>query len=296
APGRAPSLPPIDGLAEARPWTNREATTAHAVPASLLVLGGGVVGVELAQAYATLGAQVSLVEVGPALIAREESFASEEVLEATRGLGVDVRLSAGIQRVARNGHVTMTLVDGAELTGDELLVAAGRHAATGGLGLDSVGVEPGNGGFVEVDEQLRVPGKPWLYVVGDANGRALLTHVGKHQGRIAADVIAGRDARLRDDGPPPRVIFSDPQVAAVGHTLASAQGAGRGVGAVDHPAAATAGSSFVGRNAPGTARMVVDEDARVLAGATFTGPDVADELHAATIAVVGRVSLDDLWH
>jgi pyruvate/2-oxoglutarate dehydrogenase complex dihydrolipoamide dehydrogenase (E3) component len=142
-----------------------------------------------------------------------------------------------------------------------------------------------------------VPGHDWLYVIGDANGRALLTHMGKYQGRLAADRILGHAAPLRSDGAlSPRVTFTDPQVAAVGHTLASAQEAGIDARAVDVPTEGNAGGSFVGRGAPGTARIVVDEDRRIIVGATFTGPEVAEALHAATIAVIGEVGLDDLWH
>ena len=144
-----------------------------------------------------------------------------------------------------------------------------------------------------------MPGHDWLYAIGDANGRALLTHMGKYQARIAADVILGRDAKLDDHagGPlSPRVVFTDPQVAAVGHTLASAQEAGIDARAVDTETSGTAGGSFYGRNAPGTSRLVVDESRRVLVGATFVGADVSEFVHAATIAVVGEVTLDRLWH
>jgi dihydrolipoamide dehydrogenase len=150
---------------------------------------------------------------------------------------------------------------------------------------------------VEVDDTMRVPGHGWLYVVGDANGRALLTHMGKYQARLAADHILGRPVQLRSDGrQSPRVIFTEPQVAAVGHTLASAQEAGLNVRAVDTPTEGNAGGSFVGHDAPGTARIVVDDDRRVIVGATFTGVEVAESLHAATIAVIGEVPLEHLWH
>jgi dihydrolipoamide dehydrogenase len=158
-----------------------------------------------------------------------------------------------------------------------------------------VGLEPGKP--IEVDDRMRAGGSDWLYAVGDVNGRALLTHSGTYQARVAADNVLGRDARATADGPmSPRVIFTDPSVAAVGHTLASAREAGLKVRAVDHPVSAVAGASFVGRDAPGTVRLVIDEDRDVLAGATFTGPDVAEMLHAATIALVGEVPIDRLVH
>jgi dihydrolipoamide dehydrogenase len=298
APGSAAAIPLIPGLREASPWTSREVTTAGAIPASLLVLGGGVVGVEMASAYASLGADVTVVEAGPRLIAGEEEFASELVRESLEALGVEVALgvrASGVRREASSAPVTLELEDGRSFAGEELLVATGRRPRTDMLGLESLGLEPG--GPVEVDERMRVPGHEWLYVVGDANGRALLTHMGKYQGRIAADDILGRAAGPFGGEPPvTRVIFTEPQVAAVGHTLASAGEAGLKVRAVDAPVGENPGGSFVGLGAPGTARIVVEQDRRVLVGATFTGVEVAESLHAATIAVVGEVPLERLWH
>jgi len=292
------AIPAIPGLREAAPWTNREATTANHVPASLLVLGGGVAGVEMAQAYVSLGASVTIVEAGPRLIATEEEFASDLVRESLERLGVQVLLdtTAGAVRRAHAGaSVTLELEDGSSVTGEELLVAIGRRPRTEALGLESLGLQPG--GYVEVDEAMRVPGHPWLYAIGDVNGRALLTHMGKYEGRIAADAILGRPAASPAHGRVvPRVIFTEPQVAAAGHTLASARKAGMNVRAVDQPVGANAGASFVGHGAPGIVRLVVDEDRRVLVGATFTGVEVAESLHAATIAIVGEVPIDLIWH
>jgi pyruvate/2-oxoglutarate dehydrogenase complex dihydrolipoamide dehydrogenase (E3) component len=306
APGSGASIPPIPGLRESRPWTNRETTTAKAIPASLLVLGGGVVGVEMACAYASLGAKVTVVEALPRLIAGEEELASGQVKDALEAAGVEVIVGTKATAVQREedgrGPVTLELEDGRSYTGDELLVAIGRVPHTDDLGLETLGLMKSDPPTqpVEVDETMRVPGHEWLYVVGDANGRALLTHMGKYQARIAADHILGRTGEttvLRSDGRlAPRVIFTEPQVAAVGHTLASARQAGLNVRAVDTPTEGSAGGSFVGRGAPGTARIVVDEDRRTIVGATFTGVDVAESLHAATIAVIGEVSLERLWH
>jgi dihydrolipoamide dehydrogenase len=305
APGSGALIPPIPGLREAEPWTNREVTTASAIPASLLVLGGGVVGVEMAQAYSSLGAEVTVVEGLARLIAGEEELASELVREALEQAGV--RVITGVKATAArrerkpdgaHGPVTLELDDGRSLTGDELLVAVGRKPHTDSLGLEALGLEGGRP--VDVDDTMRVAGHDWLYVVGDANGRVLLTHMGKYQARLACEHILGRGGEatvLRSDGhTSPRVIFTEPQVAAVGHTLASAREAGLNVRAVDVSMDATAGASFVGHGAPGTARIVIDEDRRVLVGATFTGVDVAESLHAATIAVIGEVPLERLWH
>jgi pyruvate/2-oxoglutarate dehydrogenase complex dihydrolipoamide dehydrogenase (E3) component len=296
ATGTEPLVPPIPGLREANPWTNREAVTADEVPASLVVLGGGTVGVELADAFASFGSRVTVIEAGPRVLAREEPFAGDEVCAAFAAAGIEVRADTRATAVSRaDGRVTVELDDGSSVSADEILVAVGRHILSADLGLDDLGAERGRP--IEVDDALRVPGHDWLYVIGDANGRALLTHMGKYQGRIVADRILGRDVPLRSDGGlSPRVTFTDPQVAAVGHTLASAQEAGIDARAVDVPTAGNAGGSFVGRGAPGTARIVVDEGRRIIVGATFTGPEVAEALHAATIAVIGEVSLDVLWH
>jgi pyruvate/2-oxoglutarate dehydrogenase complex dihydrolipoamide dehydrogenase (E3) component len=309
APGSAAAIPPIPGLHEAEPWTNREVTTAAAIPSSLLVLGGGVVGVEMAHAYASLGAQVTIVEAAAHLIAGEEQFASELLLEALEGLGVEVVLGTKATAVRRaeaaqgsargaRGPVTLELEDGRSLTGEELLVAVGRQARTGELGLESLGLQGGQA--VTVEDTMQVPEHDWLYVIGDANGRVLLTHMGKYQARLAADHILGRAGEgevLRSDGRlSPRVIFTEPQIAAVGHTLASATDSGLNVRAVDRPLEANAGGSFVGRGAPGAVRLIVDRDRHVLVGATFTGIEVAESLHAATVAIIGEVTLERLWH
>ena len=295
ATGSSATIPDVDGLAEAKPWTNIEATTAKRVPARLFVLGGGVVGVEMAQAWSSLGSRVTLVHRGPRLIEREEPFASAQVEEALREGGVDVRLETTVASVERNGAVRVELGDGGTVEADEILVAIGRTPRTADVGLETVGLAPGK--HVQVDESLRVPGNDWLFAVGDVNGRALLTHMGKYQARLAADAILGKDVRLRSDGgASPRVIFTDPQVGAVGLTLEAAQEAGLDVRTVEVETSGNAGGSFVGRNAPGTARLVVDEERRVVVGATITGAEVAEALHAATIAVIGEVPLDDLWH
>jgi dihydrolipoamide dehydrogenase len=296
ATGSGALLPPIPGLVEAAPWTNREVTEAQAIPERLLILGGGVVGVEMAQAYASLGASVAVVEAEPRLLGREEDFAAEEVAESLRAHGVELHLGARATRVSReDGSVSLELEGGESVSGEDLLVAIGRRPHTGELGLETVGLEAGK--TIDVDDRMRVGGRDWLYAIGDVNGRALLTHAGKYQARVAADVILGRDARATADGPlSPRVVFTDPQVAAVGHTSRSAREAGLSVRCVDYPTGGVAGSSFYGRGANGTARIVVDEERRVLVGATFTGPDIAELLHSATMAVVGEVPLDRLWH
>lgn len=295
--GTAAAVPPIAGLAEAAPWSNREVTTAKEVPERLLILGGGGVGVEMAQAWSSLGSSVTLVEAMDRILLNEEPFASEEITSALEQSGVDVRTGVKAIGASRGdgGQVSLQLEGGGELRGDELLVAVGRKPRTDDLGLETVGVEPG--GYLDVDDQMRVGGSDWLYAIGDVNGRSLLTHMGKYQARIACDHILGEQvAATEDKAGSPRVVFTDPQLAAVGLTLEAAQKAGIKARAVDVSTSGNAGASFRGRNAPGTSRIVVDEDRGVIVGACFVGPEIAESLHAATIAVTAAVPLERLWH
>ncbi|HEY5187587.1 MAG TPA: NAD(P)/FAD-dependent oxidoreductase [Solirubrobacteraceae bacterium] len=297
AVGSGAAIPPVPGLAEISPWTNRAATTAKTVPERLIVLGGGAVGCELAQAWASLGAKVVLVEALGRLLANEEPMASEELSEALRERGVDVRVGARAVAAGRtdSGRFTLELEGGEEVVGDELLVAVGRTPHTSELGLETVDLEPG--ATITVDAQMRVPGRDWLYAIGDVNGRALLTHAGKYQARVAAATIMNRPAEAVWDGAlTPRVVFTEPEVAAVGRTLERALEQGIPARAVDAEIGRTPGASFIGRNAASSARLVIDESRGVIVGATFTGPDVADFLHAATIAIVGEVPLHRLVH
>jgi pyruvate/2-oxoglutarate dehydrogenase complex dihydrolipoamide dehydrogenase (E3) component len=299
ATGSIPAMPPIEGLdAIDDAWTNREATTAKAIPERLVIIGGGVVGVETAQAFQTLGSQVTLIEGERRLLPREEEFACEQVTEALAGYGVDIRTGRRASRVQeRDGVVVVTTADGGTAEGDTLLVALGRRPQTTGIGLEALGIDTGRP--VAVDARMQVDGRPWLYAIGDVNGRALFTHMGKYQGRLAADHILGHDTAISHggDGPlSPRVIFTEPQVAAVGHTSDTAAEAGLMVDVVDTPTSGNAGGSFYGRNAPGTARLLIDRERRLVVGATITGAEVGEMLHAATIAIVGEVPLERLRH
>jgi pyruvate/2-oxoglutarate dehydrogenase complex dihydrolipoamide dehydrogenase (E3) component len=300
AVGSGAAIPPVPGLRELAPWTNRQGTTAKAVPRRLTVLGGGAVGCELAQAWASLGAAVTLVEAEPGLLPGEEPFAGEEVGAGLREVGVDVRLGVRATRAARvdDGAFALTLGDGDTVGSDELLVAVGRVPHTGDLGLESVDLEPG--AIVTVDNHMRatVPAHSgWLYAIGDVNGRALLTHAGRYQAMVAVATMMNREASADWDGElAPRVVFTDPQIAAVGRTLREALDAGISARAVDADMGRTPGASFVGKEAASTCRIVVDEERQVMIGATFTGPEVAESLHAATIAIVGEVPLRRLVH
>jgi dihydrolipoamide dehydrogenase len=291
AVGSTAAIPPIPGLADSRPWTNREVTTAHEIPARLIVLGGGVVGVEMAQAYSELGASVTIVEALDRLVAGEEAFVGEELVAAFRERGVDIRLGVTAESVDRDwAGVKVELSNRQAVEGEEILVAVGRRPLTEDLGLETVGLTPGEA--IKVDDTLRVADLPWLFAIGDVNGRSLLTHMATYQARVAAQVIAGREARAtRDDQSAPRVIFTDPQVAAVGLTLQGSRDRGINASAYDVATSDTAGASFHGRNTPGTSRLVVDEDRSVIVGATFTGTEVAEWLQAATIAVVGEIPM-----
>jgi pyruvate/2-oxoglutarate dehydrogenase complex dihydrolipoamide dehydrogenase (E3) component len=299
ATGSLPAMPPIAGLEEIdEAWTNRDATTAKEIPGRLVIMGGGVVGVEMAQAFQTLGSQVTLIEGERRLLPREEEFACAQLTEALASYGVDIRTGQPAERVAeRDGDVVVTTSDGREAAGETLLLALGRKPQTKGIGLEGLGID--TDGPVQVDARMQVEGLPWLYAIGDVNGKALFTHMGKYQARIAADHIAGHDTAISHgaDGPlSPRVVFTEPQVAAVGHTADTAAEAGLEVDVVETTTSGNAGGSFYGRNAPGTSRLLIDRERRVVVGATITGAEVGDMLHAATIAIVGEIPLDRLRH
>ncbi|AXJ09921.1 NAD(P)/FAD-dependent oxidoreductase [Arthrobacter sp. PM3] len=320
ATGSTPNRPPIEGLENIEYWTTREATSARSVPARLAVLGGGVAGVELAQAYARLGSSVTLVARGALLGAFPEQ-AAELVAAGLRADGVELRLQTGTRSVSRNddGSLTLVLDAGASLTADQLLVTAGRRPALEGLGLEGVGLSAPAGeplrlstdasGLVHHAAENAPDAGPWLYAAGDAAGRAMLTHQGKYGARATGDAIAAR-ARGELSGEPapwsgyahtaydhavPNVVFTDPELANVGRTMRQAEKDGFRASTVELPIQ-VAGSSLHAEHYEGWAQLVIDEDRKVLLGATFAGPDVAELLHAATIAVVGEVPLDRLWH
>ena len=301
ATGTRAAIPPIDGLRDIRPWDNRSVTEAKELPRHLLVLGGGTIGAEMAQAYKRLGCDaVTVIEGLERLLSREEPFAGDEVREAFEAEAITVHTGARLASAVRNGTdgpVVATLDDGRTVDGDEILVAVGRRPSTNGLGLETVGLEPGR--TIDVDDQLRAiaVGGDWLYAVGDCNGRALLTHMGKYQGRLAADVILGKDvADIADHGMVPRVTFTDPQVCAVGLTEADARQQQLDVRVLRVDIGSVSGASTMGNGIKGTSQLVVDEARQVVVGATFTGPAVQELLHSATIAIVGEVPMQRLWH
>lgn len=304
ATGSVPVTPDIPGLAEAKAWGTREATSADHVPPRLIVVGGGVAGTEMAFAFSSFGSRVTVL-ARHGLLGNEEPFVGERISDALAEKGVDVRLATEVSRIERDadGLVTVTLSDGETIVAEEILVSTGRRPATDNLGLDTVDAE------LDVDDTLLVTGTDWLYAVGDVNGRSLLTHQGKYQARAAGSVIAARlngdpvatgpwerHSATADHAAVPRVVFSDPEVAAVGMTEASAREAGNSVRTVEFDLGAIAGSSLHADGYSGLAKLVVDEERRVILGATFVGQDAAELVHAATIAVVGEVPLERLWH
>ena len=307
ATGSDALIPPIDGLRDAEPWTSREATSAQHVPDSLAIIGGGVVATEMATAYAGFGAEVTLI-ARRGLLAGMEPFAGEAVAAALREQGATVLLNTETRRVSRSGGKKIIETrDGQTIAAEEILVATGRTPRTGDIGLDTVGLKPGE--WIDVDDTMLVRGSDWLYAAGDVTHRALLTHQGKYQARATGDVIAARaQGRPVDDAPwgrhvatadheaVPQVTFTEPEVASVGLTAKAAKDAGYEIRVVDYEIGNVSGASLREDGYRGTARMVVDERRKVLLGVTFVGPDVADLLHSATIAVVGEVPIARLWH
>ncbi|MFE8950163.1 dihydrolipoyl dehydrogenase family protein [Streptomyces sp. NPDC007856] len=308
--GSKPALPPVPGLDTVRPWTSREATSADRAPGRLAVVGGGVVAVEMATAWQALGSQVTLLVREDELLERMEPFAGELVAEGLREAGVDIRFATSVTAMERiDGELRIALTDGTELTADEILLATGRAPATWDLGLETVGLTPGD--WLTVDDTFRVTAVAdgWLYAVGDVNRRALLTHQGKYQARIAGAVIGARakgekvdDSRwgahvaTADTTAVPQVVFTHPEVVSVGLTSREAEGSGRRIKIVDYNLANVAGAHQYTEDYRGQARMLVDLDSNTVAGATFAGPGVAELLHSATVAVAGEVPIDRLWH
>jgi dihydrolipoamide dehydrogenase len=305
--GSEAAVPPVDGLRDVRPWTPREATSAKEVPGRLIVIGGGVVGCEMATAWRALGSTVTVLEMAERLLPPMEPAAGEAVAASLRDKGVDVRVGTEVRAARREGgEVVVTTADG-EVRGDEVLVAVGRRARTTGIGIETVGLEPGR--YVEVDDSMQVTGLPWLYGIGDVNGRRLLTHMGKYQARQAGAAIVararGEEVSLADWSPhvatadhaaTPSVVFTDPQVATVGRTAAEAARAGLPHRVVEYELGHVAGASLFADNYSGKAIAVVDTEREVLLGVTFVGPAVGELIHGGTVAVVGEVPLARLWH
>ncbi|MBB5851672.1 NAD(P)/FAD-dependent oxidoreductase [Amycolatopsis umgeniensis] len=306
ATGSVPRTPSIPGLDTISPWGSREATSAEAVPRRLGVLGGGVVGVEMAQAFATLGAEVHLIISGPRPLPRLPDFAGDAVTAGLREAGVTVHTGSGLDSVsAVDGGKELALKGGERLVVDELLVATGRGPATGGLGVETLGLEAGAPLTTDDNGRVSAVDGDWLFAVGDVTGRAPLTHQGKYAARATGDAVAAQakgqpvdsaawsaHSATADHHAIPQVVFTDPEVASVG-LAGPEEGKPHRVVDID---IAVAGSSLHADGYAGKARIVVDTERGVLLGATFVGQDVSELLHSATIAIVGEVPLSRLWH
>jgi pyruvate/2-oxoglutarate dehydrogenase complex dihydrolipoamide dehydrogenase (E3) component len=320
ATGTTASIPPVEGLREARPWTSREVTNLREVPGRVAVIGGGVVACEATTWLGGLGArEIVVIEPEPSLLAQHEPFVGQLIAEEFEQRGVKVLVGTGVDSVSRPApeDTGVGLIHGGPATVtagrnsfevDEIVVAAGRTPATNEIGLESVGVDvSGSHGYVHTDDHMAVEGAGgWLYAVGDVCGRALLTHMGKYQGRIAGDVIAARAEGRPTDGPRyrdladhdmvPAVVFTDPQVASVGLTESRAREKGLDVEALEYDLGSVAGARLLRNGYTGRAKLVVDRATDTLVGATFVGSEVAELLHSATTAIVGKLPLETLWH
>ncbi|MGW4531267.1 dihydrolipoyl dehydrogenase family protein [Nocardia sp. NPDC004340] len=311
--GTRAALPPLPGLDALRPWTSREATSAREVPSRLGILGAGVVAVEMATAWRALGSEVVLIAREPRLLTRVEEFAADLVADRLRAAGVDLRFGSGIVSAERAGGpddgIHLGLSGGERIVVDELLFATGRAPRTDDIGLETIGLASGE--WLATDDAFTVTAVDgeWLYAVGDVNHRALLTHQGKYQARIAGQVIADRAAGRELDRSPwgahagtadlvavPQVVFTDPEIAAVGLTTEEAARLGRTVDVVDYEIGRVAGAIQHDPEYRGRARILIDPERRVIVGATFAGPGVAELLHSATIAITGEIIVDRLWH
>jgi pyruvate/2-oxoglutarate dehydrogenase complex dihydrolipoamide dehydrogenase (E3) component len=311
--GTSAAIPPIPGLREAHPWISRDATSAKAAPRRLGILGGGVVGCEMATAWGGLGSEeITILQHGDRLIPALEPFASDALRAGMEARGVRVIFGAELGSVSREGSGPLTLaLEGETLEVDELLVATGRSPATADLGLETIGLAPGT--WLDVDDTLAVTAVQgrWLYAAGDVNHRALLTHMGKYQARACGDVIVARAAAPGGDVPAtpwsrytatadhacvPQVIFTAPEIGAVGLSAAEATRRGLRVRAVDYEIGDVAGAGLFADGYTGHARLVVDEDRKVVVGLTLVGMGVGEMVHAGTVAIAGEVPLDRLWH
>ena len=283
ATGSDPAIPPIEGLAEAGFWTNRQATTLTDLPESIVVLGGGPVGVELGQFLARFGVKVTLIQSGDRLLAREEPAASELLAKALVADGVKLRLGVRAQSVRRvDGTCRVSLSDGEDVESSELLVATGRKARVAGIGLESVGIEPGERG-IEVDQRCRAGDGVWA--IGDVTGVMPFTHVGMYQGRIAAADIAGEAPRASYDAIP-RVVFSDPEVAAVGLTEARAleMGIELSRSRIELRDAITRPWTYE-QDPRGELGLLIDRERKVLVGAWAVAPLASEWIHQAALAL-----------
>jgi pyruvate/2-oxoglutarate dehydrogenase complex dihydrolipoamide dehydrogenase (E3) component len=286
ATGSTPTLPPVPGLEGVEHWTTMDATSAREVPKSLIVLGGGAAGCELAQLYRRLGTEVTVAQRGPRLLPRVDAEAAGLVQQAFVDESIELRLGAGIEQVEpAGGGVRVAFSDGSDAAAERLLVATGRTPNVERLGLEALGVATSPKG-IEVDEYLQAAQNVWA--IGDTTGVSLFTHVAKYQARVAAANVAGQ-RRAADYRAIPAVIFTDPQVAQVGTVE------GDGLTSASWPVERTSRSSTYERpKRKGFVKLVADPERRVLVGAVAVGPEAGEWLQQATLAVRAEVAVDVL--
>ncbi|GAA3743876.1 NAD(P)/FAD-dependent oxidoreductase [Plantactinospora mayteni] len=298
--GTTPVIPPVPGLAGTPYWTNREAMELAELPGSLVILGGGAIGAELAQVFARFGVRVGMVEAGERVLALEEPESSERVAAALRADGVTVHTGARAERVEYDGSgFTVHLSDGDRLRGERLLVATGRRAVLDTLGLETVGLDPTRR-FVATDDRMRVADGIWA--VGDLTGHGAFTHVAMYQAGIAIDDILRRagvhdtagDGRRADYRALPRVTFTDPEVGAVGLTERQARDRGLNVQVGFTPLSESSRGWIHQVGDEGFVKLVADADRGVLVGATSAGPVGGEVLSALAVAVHAEVPVTTL--
>ena len=297
ATGTSPAIPPIPGLADAKPWTNRDIVKVREVPASMIVVGGGAIGLELAQAFSRFGTKVTVVEAADRILAPEEPESSELLAKVLAGEGIMIHVGVGTANVSRadDGVVTLVLADGTEVTADEILVAAGRAPNVRGIGLDTVGLDETARPTFTVDDQMRVVGTEKLWAVGDIAGRGAFTHMAVYEAGVAVDsILESHEPRLAEQHAVSRVTFTDPEVGSVGMTEAQARAAGINVrvGLAD---SSTSSRGWIhGEGNEGLMKLIVDADRNVLVGATSMGPRGGEVLSMFNLAVHARVPVSEL--
>jgi pyruvate/2-oxoglutarate dehydrogenase complex dihydrolipoamide dehydrogenase (E3) component len=295
ATGTSPALPPVPGLAEAAPWTNREVVKVREVPRSLAVLGGGAIGLELAQAFRRFGSEVTVIEAGARILGPEEPESSALLRKVFEREGIRVIEGVGATGVRRDGAVTITLGDGSEVVVDEILVAAGRTPNVRGLGLDTVGLDETARPSFTVDERLRVNGVEHLWAVGDIAGRGAFTHMAVYEAGVVVDDILGVPSpRTAQWHAVSRVTFTDPEVGSVGMTEAQARAAGLNVRVGLADSSTSSRGWLHGEGNDGLMKLVEDADSGVLVGATSMGPRGGEVLGLFNLAVHARVPISEL--
>jgi pyruvate/2-oxoglutarate dehydrogenase complex dihydrolipoamide dehydrogenase (E3) component len=291
ATGTSPAIPPIDGLAGTPYWTNRDAVKVEELPASLIVLGGGAVGVELSQVFARFGVRVTVVEAADRLVAPEEPESSKLVTEALERDGIDVRVNAKVNQVRFSDGFTLELEGGISLRSEKVLVATGRRTDLAALGVDSVGLDA-SAKFVEVDDRMRAGDKLWA--IGDLAGKGAFTHISMYHAGIVIPAVQGKDGPRADYRAVPKVTFTDPEVGSVGLSEAQARDRGLAVrtGVAQIPSSARGWIHKAGNE--GFIKLVVDADRDILVGATSAGPTGGEVLSGLAVAVHGEVPVAKL--